>query len=123
MTAGYHRTGGFYGRYRATDRFARNGGRQAELKFHDLDVDDATVAAGATIAQDSCNKIAQGVTEITRVGRKCTIRMINWRFNIFMNAAATTNTGDVVRVILFLDKQCNGATAVTTDIVATVPKN
>ncbi len=108
---GFDRTGGFFG------RFAQKG----ELKFHDLDIDDATVASGATIVQDSCNKIAQGVTEITRVGRKCTIRSINWRFQVSTNAQSNTASPatEVVRVILYLDKQANGATAASGDIVET----
>ncbi len=89
-----------------------------ERKFHDLDIDDATIAAGVTVAQDSCNLIAQGVTETTRIGRKCTIRQINWRFDIQINAAtASTGTTDIVRILLYLDRQANGATASATDIL------
>ncbi len=106
---GYGRTSGYYGRYT---------GPSQELKFHDLDIDDAAVAAGATVAIDSVNKIAQGTTENTRIGRKCTIKSINWRFNIIEASTATAaSTSDVVRIILYLDKQCNGATAATTDIL------
>ncbi len=105
-------------------RYPAFAGRKAdagqELKFHDLDIDDATVAAGGTIAEDSCNGIPQGVTESTRVGRKCVITNINWRYDVTIpeqDAAATPLEGDVVRVILYLDKQCNGATATTTGIL------
>ncbi len=106
---GYDRTAGYYGRF----------SKPGELKFFDLDIDDAVVAANGTIAQDSVNKIAQGVTEVTRVGRKCTIRAINWRWQIDLPILATANSsiGDVVRVILYLDKQANGATAAVTDIL------
>ncbi len=45
---------------RATARYTVSPG---ELKFHDLDIDDAAIAAGGTISQVSCNLIAQGVTE------------------------------------------------------------
>ncbi len=91
-----------------------------ELKFHDLDVIDATVAAGGTIIQASCNLIAQGITESTRIGRKCTIRSINWRFNISTvesDGAADPLNSDTVRVLLYLDKQANGAAAAVTDIL------
>ncbi len=104
---GFVRTGGYYG-------IAATPG---ELKFHDLDVDDAAIASGGTIAQASCNLIAQGVTESTRIGRKCTVRSIGWRFQIVLATAASTGTRDSCRVILYLDKQCNGATAAVTDIV------
>ncbi len=108
---GFQRTGGFFGRF---------SGPGAELKFFDLDIDDATVAANGTIAADSVNKIPQGVTEVTRVGRKCTIRSIGWRFNLAtVEADGSTDplNSDTVRVILYLDKQANGATAAVTDIL------
>ncbi len=105
--AGFDRTSGFYGRYST----------QGELKFHDIDLDDAVIAATGGIT-DSINKIAQGTTEVTRIGRKCTIRSINWRFAVTI---PSTNLGssatDIVRVILYLDKQANGATAAITDIL------
>ncbi len=91
-----------------------------ELKFHDLDIDDATIAQGGNIAQASCNIIAQGTTESQRVGRKCTIKSINWRMQIKLIAStATAATSDSIRVILYLDKQTNGATAAVTDIFET----
>ena len=94
-----------------------NGG---ELKFHDLDINDATIAANGTIAQASVNIIAQGVTEVQRVGRKCTIRNINWRFNIRLpEGTASSTTSDTVRVMVYHDKQTNGAAAAVTDILET----
>ncbi len=107
---GFVRTSGFFGRF-------ANGG---ELKFHDIDINDSAIAAGVTVAEDSCVGIAQGVTEITRVGRKCTVRSINWRFNISMGSLADQTDppkGDVVRILLYLDKQCNGAAATATQIL------
>lgn len=107
---GFDRTGGFFG------RFAQG----QELKFHDLDIDDAVVAGPGTIARDSCNLIAQGVTESQRVGRKCTIRAIGWRWDIALpNTATVGSTSDVVRVVLYLDKQANGAIATVTGILKT----
>ncbi len=104
---GYDRTSGFFGRFSSG----------AELKFHDIDLDDAAIAAGANVT-NSVNLIAQGTTESTRIGRKCTIRSINWRFQI-SKAISTggSSAADAVRVIMYLDKQANGATAVNTDIL------
>lgn len=110
---GYARTGGYYGRYAPV-----NPGSM-ELKFHDVDLDDAVIAAGANVTA-SINLIAQGVTESTRVGRKCTIKAINWRYSVTLpsiNAGTGTAEGDTVRVILYLDKQANGATAANTDVL------
>ncbi len=109
QSTGFYRKSGFYGRFQ---------GRNAELKFHDLDIDDATVASGGTIVEDSCNTISQGVGESNRVGRKCTIKSINWRYlvNIPTQAGADGSNSDIVRVVLYLDKQANGAAAGVTDI-------
>ncbi len=105
---GYNRTGGYYGRYT---------GDRPELKFHDLDVDDASIAAGGTIAQASCVTIAQGNTESERIGRKLTIRSVNWRFDLSFGINAAISGADTIRIILYLDKQCNGGAAVVTDIL------
>ncbi len=106
---GYDRTGGYYGR------------NPGEMKFHDIDVDDAVVAAGGVIQNTgSINLIPQGVTEKQRVGRKCVIKSIGWRFECSLpeqDAQGTPENNDVLRVIMYQDKQCNGATAAVTDIL------
>ncbi len=109
---GYVRDAGYYG------RFARSGASVGELKFHDLDIDDAVVSATGSITALSCNLIAQGTSEIQRIGRKCTIKSINWRMTFALPTTATAaSTSDVTRVILYHDKQCNGATATVTGIL------
>ncbi len=93
-----------------------------ETKFHDVEVNDAVIAGGGTIQNaGSINLIAQGVTESTRVGRKCVISAINWRWQVKLPAAtAAASTVDEVRLIMYQDKQANGATATTTDILEAV---
>ncbi len=130
------RNGGSRGSFKSTSarpkfRFAPRMGRRfwgprpsvvrtfphLELKFFDLDIDQSPVAVGGNIT-DSVNEIAQGVTETTRIGRKCTIKSINWRFKISLPASTTSaSTSDVIRVMLYLDKQANGATAAVADIL------
>ncbi len=114
VVPGVTRVGGYYGRY-------AYGGPDGELKFHDVDVDDATVAIGGTIQNTgSINLIPQGITEKTRVGRKCNIRSIGWRYQLELTEqidGATPPQCDVVRVILYLDKQANGATATVSGIL------
>ncbi len=106
---GIVRTAGFYGRY----------GRGGELKFHDVDLDDAIIATGGTIT-DTINIIPQGVTEKTRVGRRCTIKKIQWRYDVTLpQTSVPTETADTVRVIMYLDKQCNGAAATALMILET----
>ncbi len=113
FTRGYDRTGGYYGRF---------AGPNAEMKFHDLDIDDAVIASGGTIAQVTCVQIAEGNGESERIGRKLTVKRINWRYMITMpeqDAVADPAAPDSIRVILYLDKQANGATAAVLDIVET----
>ncbi len=102
------RTGGFYGRY---------SGSGAEKKFLDLDVNDAVVATGGLVF-NSINLIPQGTTESTRIGRKCTLTKVGWKMDIKLpGTTLNANTTDVVRVMMFLDKQCNGATATVTGVL------
>lgn len=92
-----------------------------EYKFHDVDLDDAVIGAGGNITA-SINLIPQGVAENKRIGRKCTIRSINWSWRINLNQVEQTDSppsGDTVRVILYLDQQCNGATIAVTDLLET----
>ncbi len=105
---GFVRTSGFYGRYALT------GG---ELKFFD-GTSNAVPAAGGTIMEDSLNHITQGVTEQARVGRKCTLRSIQARFQLTLASTPTAaNTSERVRLIIYQDKQANGATATVTGIM------
>ncbi len=102
---GYNRTSGFYGRYR---------GRNPELKFFDTDVNvtaGALIAAGAIHA--SINLIPQNITESGRIGRKCVVKKIGWKWNIVKPTTANITLGHaIVRMICYKDKQCNGAAAV-----------
>ncbi len=109
---GRDRVGGFYGRF---------AGANAELKFHDVDLDDAVVDVGGTITP-TINIIIQGITESTRIGRKCTIKSVWWHALATLpelDAGVTPNTSDQLRCIIYLDKQANAATAVVTDILET----
>lgn len=110
---GVNRTAGYYGRF--------TGKGATELKFHDLDINDADVAIGGTVIAQSINLIAQGVTEVQRVGRKCVIRHIGWKFDVTIpvDNGAGGEVGDVVRILLYLDKQCNGAPAALDDLIET----
>ncbi len=109
---GRDRVAGYYGRFRGGFR-----GPAGELKFFDLDIDDASIAVNGTILEDSCNAISQGTGESQRLGRKCTIKQIGWKFDVRLNQTTASNNTDVVRVILYLDRQCNGATATVTGIL------
>ncbi len=109
---GYARIGGFYGRF---------SGAGAEWKFHDLDVNDAVVAVAGTIAQVSCLTIKEGNGESDRIGRKLTVRSVQWRYKLTLPnlTGNLASLPDTVRVILYLDKQTNGATATAALILQT----
>ncbi len=98
-----------------------SGPMPGELKFHDVALDDAVVAVGGNVTA-TINVIPQGVTEVQRIGRKCTIRSVHWKYRVDLpevDAVASPNTIDEVRVVLYLDRQANGATAAATDILET----
>ncbi len=108
---GYDRTSGFYGRY---------SGAGGEQKFHDLDIDDAAIASGGTIVEDSCLTIAEGNGESQRIGRKIVVKSILWNMRVKLaGQTASASTGDVARIILYQDKQTNGATAAVLDVLET----
>ncbi len=91
-----------------------------ELKFHDIDWDQAAadLSAGVISNTSSLVLIGQATTEKTRIGRKAVIRSIGWRARctLIANASATTSLASTVRMMLVLDKQANGAApAVTGD--------
>ncbi len=115
--AGFQRTAGFYGRYGAL------AGATAELKFHDVDADQGTadLSGGVIVNTSSINLIPQNVTEKGRVGRKCTIKSINWRGNLNQTliAAAALRDDSEVRLMVVLDKQCNGAAPTVTGVLET----
>lgn len=97
---GYHRTGGFYGRF-------NSGGAHQERKFLDTAWNDATVAANGTAVNDDWTDIAQGVSESQRIGRQCYIHSIHVKGHF--HCADTSGTHERLRVVLVWDKQCNGA--------------
>ncbi len=107
--AGFTRQVGFYGRYAGAGGPARGG----ELKFHDIDWDEAGAdfSAGVISNTSSLVLIGQGVTESTRIGRKCVIRSIGWRGNLKGATVATASAPPAhsVRLLVVQDTQANGA--------------
>ncbi len=113
--SGFYRQGGSYGRY----------GSGLELKFHDKDSDSTTIASGGEITT-SLNLIAQNTTESTRIGRAILIKKI--QLNILIDLAAAADqadipNGDILRIMLFVDTQTNGANAAVTDILESATFN
>ena len=89
-----------------------------EKKFFDTIINSAVDTTAENIT--SLNLIPQGVTESTRVGRKCTITNIHCKGFILWSSASsfTTLAASRIRVVLVQDTQCNGANAAYTDVYA-----
>ncbi len=127
---GYDRVGGFYGRARKRRRFPR-----IEKKFYDAIFADASIAgnwqfpaatrAGPEGATNTLNDIPQGVTESTRIGRKCTITNIYMRLNFeflqndIATLGAALTASETIRIVIVWDKQVNGTAAPITQLFDT----
>lgn len=109
------RVGGYYGRF--NKRGYRVG--RGELKFFDTAPANATISSTGEIPSSSVVPIAQGTTENDRIGRKCTIKKILWRYTLLLPFGTLQSNTDVVRIILYQDKQCNGATIAALDLLET----
>lgn len=113
---GYNRTSGFYGRF----RYGRSRGGDDEHKFFDTTLSfnfDTTLEVPAT---GQLCLIPQGVTESTRVGRKCTIKSILLKGALAFVPAAAANATSTGYMWLILDKQTNGAAAAASDVFSNV---
>lgn len=108
---GYSRIGGYYGRY-----FPGS----TELKFFDTVLSGSIDATGEVAPGGGTSTgivlIGQGVTESTRVGRKCTIKSIQMKGR--MTLATDTSSGQY-NIALVWDKQANGAYPAYTDVFET----
>lgn len=105
------RTGGFWGRYNNGDNGLN------ERKFFDTALSFTVDATGEVPATGQLNLIPQGVTQSTRVGRKCCIKSIHIRAGAYYLPAADTVGSTISYIYLVLDKQCNGAAAAVGDVL------
>jgi len=100
---GFLQQTGFYGRY---------SGINAEQKFFDTAL-NWTIDSTAEVVPGGgqLNLIPQGVTESTRIGRKCNIKKISIKLRMSYQPAAAAEASGLTCIVLVLDKQCNGAAA------------
>lgn len=90
-------------------RIARSSG---ESKFFDTTLTNTNVTTSGVITNASLNLIPQGVTESTRVGRKCVVKSVHLRGMVTLRQSTNgAQCADRFRMIVYLDKQANGATA------------
>ena len=106
---GYLRRVGYYGAFT---------GRRPERKFVDTTVASTASASAGAIASNSLNIIAEGNGESQRTGRRITVTSIMMRGVIRLPQTSTASeSSDIVRVIVYQDKQTNGAAATVTGIL------
>lgn len=92
-----------------------------DLKWSDTTIDISPITTSGVIVP-SLNEVAGGTSESERVGRNIEIVEIHVRFSLISPQVTNSTTqpvGDIVRHILYLDKQCNGAAAIPADILDT----
>ena len=105
---GRDRVSGYYGRYNAV---------AGEKKFFDGTITKNSIAQTGAM-EDSLVEIAQGTTEKTRIGRLVRVHSLHVRGQFELDSTATSgNASDRVRILFYVDKQCNGAAAAVTDIL------
>lgn len=91
--------------------------KEKELKFKDIiHVFNPVPVVG--VVTDTIVGVTQGVMEQNRIGRKIFIKHVSFKINIILPQTTNLNDGnDAIRLIVFVDKQTNGATAQTTAIL------
>ncbi len=110
--AGYVRTEGYYNRY----EYGPN--KTSELKLFDTFHGNQADIGGGIIAEPSFNLIPQGVDFDERVGRKITVKEVSVHARFEMGEQASMgDMRDYGRLIIYQDKQCNGAVPLVTDIL------
>lgn len=110
VSRGYTRSTGFYGRYPPLG---------SELKFFDTSFTFSVDTTGEVPATGQLCLIPQGVTESTRVGRKCIIKSLRLTLNIQVTPGALATASDTGVIYVMLDTQTNGAAASIADIFTT----
>ncbi len=107
-------------KYRKTDgkkkgnyggRFQKSIPKTGELKFFDTAISFTVDATAEVPATGQLTLIPQGVTDATRVGRKCTIKSVYINGSVSFVPGATATAAMVMHLYIMLDKQANGAAA------------
>lgn len=114
---GYLRTGGFYSS-------AKDMADGKELKFSDEFNNFGNgnvIVTGNIVSNSLVNEITQGTGPSERIGRKIMVKSLYIQFTMLMNSISTANdASDVIRFIVYWDKQTNGAPATVPDILANI---
>lgn len=102
-----------------SNKFKRVGASSAELKFKDTNKASTAITAAGSIFNDTLVGLQEGNTDSSRIGNRITVKSVMVRGIAQLAAAVdSANTSQSVRIIVYLDRQANGATAAVTDILA-----
>lgn len=94
-------------------------GAKKEIKFIDS-TNTHLALTSAGVIRSSLHNLVQGVAEEQRVGRKVNLTSINFSYTIRLQLVINSaEASDVVRIIVYQDKQCNGAAATVFDLLET----
>lgn len=108
------RSAGFAGRFRKSNK---------ELKFLDVSVANAAIpVTGSIQTGGTLLVIPQNLTDKGRIGRSLVVRDLEWRGTLTIpevEGSVNPPQSDVTRMIVYLDKQSNKATASVTNILET----
>ncbi len=110
---GLSRTGGEIGNYKPDG---------PEMKYVDKHITFTNIPDTGTITS-TINVVPTGTTKKTRIGNKVVIRRIRLNLNVYLAptlggvGGAMPSTDDSLRIIIYIDKQCNGATATVAEIL------
>ncbi len=93
---------------------------EPEVKHHDLPASPNIVNAGAVFGTP-VNALLEGLGSEQRIGSKIHIHKVMWKG--ILTPSATTDDGDVVRIMVVQDKQASGNTPTVAQVLQTASPN
>lgn len=90
-----------------------------ELKFHDTAFSAVATVLGSNATMHPLNLIAQGLTSSTRNGMRFTIKSIQLSLTISVAQFVGVTNSLIIRAMLMVDSQSNGAVPVELDVLET----
>lgn len=111
VVPGYTRSAGAYARSAP--------GSVAQKKYLDTAQVQNSIATAGTVCTSFC-LVPQGTTDVTRIGNKIKICNLDMKFALSLDdetSPTTAVTSANIRMIVYIDKQTNGAAAAVTDVL------
>ncbi len=90
-----------------------------ETKFFDAAQTASPISATGAMGAPNLFGIVEGDTDKTRNGRKIVLKSLDFRYIVTLPSTATLFSNDLLRVIIGIDHQSNGAVNAVLDILET----